>query len=509
MRKLIIGFVIVCAGLISVAQTTYYNKLSFPFQGSNSPRAIVSFDTLFFCSFLNKDTGDPRQYIGIMTIDKLGDVNTNRIYKDTMFSFATYPGNSLIVTSDSCLFLCGAKKDTLGRINGYVMKIDRNLDTLWTRTYAHPDTAAASLPGAYVFNILTSVKQTYDGGYIITGNYSKDCLTGNERSYLLKIDSTGQVLWYQLYPSILGFWDIEIASDSGFVFPAVINSKINIVKANQSGVVLWNKQINYNTNPSYPIDAVLYSNSAYISSSYWYDLSNPYYGLSAVTVTKVNMLTQAIEWEKNYFLYLTFECAPIHQNMRIDVTSNGDVVVMGTSRLISSDRNPYKGVMLKLNSNGDSLWARWYGHGLFTDDNQFNDFVQTDDGGFLCVGWHEHPVTGVTYQNAWLVKLDSLGCDTPGCHTVVIQKLQISKTELQIFPNPTTDYITIKTKDNSSLPKGTLQIFNMQGALQMEHAIPKHQNQLQLNLSYLPTGLYLGRIVGSSGEGGGFRFVKE
>ena len=32
---------------------------------------------------------------------------------------------------------------------------------------------------------------------------------------------------------------------------------------------------------------------------------------------------------------------------------------------------------------------------------------------------------------------------------------------------------------------------------------------LAINLSHLPAGLYLGRIVSSSGEGGGFRFVKE
>ena len=80
---------------------------------------------------------------------------------------------------------------------------------------------------------------------------------------------------------------------------------------------------------------------------------------------------------------------------------------------------------------------------------------------------------------------------------------------LRFFPNPTTDYLTLQTKDNTSLPQGTLQIFNMQGALQMELAIPKHQSQVQLNLSHLPAGLYLGRIVGRNGDGGGFRFVKE
>ncbi len=90
-----------------------------------------------------------------------------------------------------------------------------------------------------------------------------------------------------------------------------------------------------------------------------------------------------------------------------------------------------------------------------------------------------------------------------------IEKFSIRNTGYLVFPNPTTDYLSIQTKDNSPLPQGKLQIFNMQGALQMEHAIPKYQHQLQLNLSHLPAGLYLGRIISSSGEGGGFRFVKE
>jgi hypothetical protein len=98
----------------------------------------------------------------------------------------------------------------------------------------------------------------------------------------------------------------------------------------------------------------------------------------------------------------------------------------------------------------------------------------------------------------------------PSCDYILsIDGLDNKLFGLSVFPNPTSNFLKLQTKDNSPLPQGTLQIFNIQGALQMELAIPKHQNQLQLNLSHLPAGLYLGRIVSSTGEGGWFRFVKE
>jgi hypothetical protein len=183
-------------------------------------------------------------------------------------------------------------------------------------------------------------------------------------------------------------------------------------------------------------------------------------------------------------------------------------LISGNSFVVDSppDSGGLKGVLLKLNNFGDSLWFRYYHNSSPFDESQLNDIIFTDDGGFVIAGQFYNSSVG---YKAWIAQLDSLGCDTPGCHTAGTQELQITNTELQIYPNPTSHYLTLQTKDNNPLPQGKLQIINMQGALQMEQAIPKHQSQLQLNLSHLPAGLYLGRIVSSSGEGGGFRFVKE
>ena len=89
-----------------------------------------------------------------------------------------------------------------------------------------------------------------------------------------------------------------------------------------------------------------------------------------------------------------------------------------------------------------------------------------------------------------------------------IETFKNPQTSYLVFPNPTANYLTIQTKDNTPLPQGTLQIFNMQGVLLMEQAISKSQNQLHLNLSHLPDGLYLGRFASSSGDREGFQIVK-
>ena len=510
MRKLTISVIIVCMGLISQAQTTYFNNLIFPFKGANGPNAIVKMDSVYYVLTGNVDTGDWRQHLSLIILDTVGSILNSRLYQQPFTSYTTYPGNSLIVTSDSCLFICGAIMDTVGRINGYVMKIDRNLDTLWTRTYAHPDTVGASQPGADVFHVFTSVKQTMDGGFILTGNSNYIPVMGYKTGFLQKIDSIGNIEWSKGYGVNANLQRLEELPDQGFLF-VNFNAGFYLVRTDKFGNVQWQKKPNNDIH--YATAALRLTSNSYavVASPYKYMevQGTPLFGID---IYKIELNTQQIVWNKKYNLFHSFENKLIYQSFEMVVDHSDNIYICGTSVLSNPSpwiENSSKGVLLKLNSNGDSLWARWYGYGLFSDDNQFNDFIQTDDGGFLCVGWHEHPVTGVTYQNAWLVKLDSLGCDTPGCHTVGIQQLQLSNTELQIFPNPTTDYITIQTKDSSPLPQGTLQIFNMQGALQMVQAIPKYQNQLQLNLSYLPTGLYVGRIVSSSGEGGGFRFVKE
>jgi hypothetical protein len=163
--------------------------------------------------------------------------------------------------------------------------------------------------------------------------------------------------------------------------------------------------------------------------------------------------------------------------------------------------------LARLDTNYQFKWHRWISHYPDFEETTFN-MRQASDGGYLIVGR-----SNITGKGGWLVKTDTMGCALPNCadtlYHIGIETIERGRQEVFVYPNPTRDQLHISTKDNTSLPQGTLLIFNMQGALQKEVAIPAYQNQMQVNLSHLPAGIYLGRIVSTSGDGGTFRIVKR
>jgi hypothetical protein len=118
---------------------------------------------------------------------------------------------------------------------------------------------------------------------------------------------------------------------------------------------------------------------------------------------------------------------------------NGELVACG---LYKSSTTLDRGMLFKFTPEGEELWRRfyrWY-DGPFNGNEQiFNDVEPTSDGGFILTGSTERFVdTTYTYPaKLWLVKLDSMGCLVPGCHTVGIEEQALDLNEyLRIWPNP-------------------------------------------------------------------------
>jgi len=90
-------------------------------------------------------------------------------------------GSKGIVTIDSGYAVVGYTNSFgMGGYDVYLLKLDQNGDTLWSRTFGGPDDDQAS-----------SIQQTTDGGFIISG-YTN--ISGsNYSSYLIKTDSNGMV----------------------------------------------------------------------------------------------------------------------------------------------------------------------------------------------------------------------------------------------------------------------------------------------------------------------------
>jgi len=411
-----------------------------------------------------------------------------------------YPGvgNSMIVDDDSNVVLVG--QTFYKQWNGFVVKLNKNLDTLWNKKYTFPDSLinyACDTPR----HVFKAIEKTPDGNYIIMGSYFKNCnyTHNNESPYLIKLDKNGNILWRKLYPNLLSSSDIAATSDSGFVFSAV-SYGINITKIDSLGSIKWSVTPN-NTLKFLSTDIVCTGNTTIAVVPYKYYGTDVYSNKFGLDVTKVNSLTGQIIWNKQYIPMSTVRCPTLHQHIEVEVDANDNIIIAGTGYVLNYDTTAgaYRGFLMKLNSNGDSLWTHYYDWGdFFQRDSQFNDFVITDDGGILAGGFWNPPHLNYK-QGAWLVKTDSMG-NAPGVFTVGIKEnvLVITKHNVNVYPNPATDNFNLRFEQS---PKANMQlsIYSTTGTLVKQQQITAFSNEYRVDIRELKSGVYFIRLE-SDGE---------
>lgn len=162
--------------------------------------------------------------------------------------------NSIQQTSDDGLIIAGYTESyPAGSKNCYLVKTDLDGDTLWTRSYGGPED-----------DYLLAVKQTSDGGYVMTG-VTQSIGVSTENMYVIRTNSFGDTLWTRSYGQI-GRWswghDIIETADGGFAITGLIRtaspnggSDVYLVKVDGSGTVEWEHE--FKIEPS---------NTAYTSS---------------------------------------------------------------------------------------------------------------------------------------------------------------------------------------------------------------------------------------------------
>jgi hypothetical protein len=105
-------------------------------------------------------------------------------------------------------------------------------------------------------------------------------------------------------------------------------------------------------------------------------------------------------------------------------------------------------------------------------------------------------------MDAWVLKVDSLGCEAPGQCWVGINEpapaepLTVAKGELSIRPNPATTETWVAWQGKASL----LEVFNASGVRVWQCKLPPEQTQYRLNTQTWPHGLYLLRLFMKEGH---------
>jgi hypothetical protein len=499
MPKIVVLFLLLLSIQTKGQFTPTFNDTLMAFGiGSNNFDGICQDDSFYYV-LGGTNNYDPVWGNMVLKLDRSFNVVSQRKYLDTLWERHDYPYNTVVVNKNQIVLCPQITKNpnTPFTVYGQIIALNKNtLDTLWTKVIEHPDTAYVNLPNAIVFSDLTSIKETPDKGYILTGNYNLQCSGADKRSFLLKIDSLGNVEWRRTYTNVAYLFDVELTQDGGFI---VINKYggTNIVVLDSLGNYLWSKKANNYIGVGTSGDLCFVGNNSYvITTPYMYNTntSNP---LMGVNIWKINLNTKQIEFDKSYVLYKNIDCIGLHDDIGIETTSNGNIIVNGTLEKYGSDKSAF---ILKLNLNGDSLWTKTY---RFKNSNstrsQLNDLLLCDDGGFLGVGYYS-PSPG-SNSSAWMFKTDANG-------VLGFESSRVESSRFKVFPNPAREYITFEFQQGIE-QDAALRLYNALGQMVLEEKLNKGMQQIQISLKGMQPGIYLLQVRDRNGVVSTKKFVKE
>ncbi len=149
--------------------------------------------------------------IFVAKADSLGNNQWLRNFGDSTDEF----GYDVHETSDGHYLIAGSQYDlTSSNTKMYLLKLNTMGDTIWTRRY-----------GGLFLSELKSVWETTDGAYVLAGSSNSSTSGGATNLSVLKVDTAGSILWDKEY----GHTDFDYANeirqttDGGFIVTGLAN----------------------------------------------------------------------------------------------------------------------------------------------------------------------------------------------------------------------------------------------------------------------------------------------
>jgi len=243
------------------------------------------------------------------------------------------------------------------------------------------------------------VIETSDGNYLFLGSTELGA-TGIRNAWLVKVDTSGDVLWSQTYGGNGDDYasDVIETSDGGYLFAGDRGSSDGgddawLVRVDESGETQWNRT--YGGDGDDSANAVVEtSDGGYLFAGY--TVSSEGAGGNAWLV-KVDDSGEA-RWSQTYRESATGSATAED----IIKTSDGEYLLAGTTNPQDSETD--FALIVKLDDSGERQWSRTYSG---ADQSGVSTVVETGDGNYLFAGlFNSFERDGI---QPWLVKIDRSG----------------------------------------------------------------------------------------------------
>ncbi|MBO9584427.1 MAG: T9SS type A sorting domain-containing protein [Flavobacterium sp.] len=332
-----------------------------------------------------------------------------------------------------------------GSMDYWIVKLDKEGAIQWQKTY-----------GGQYSDILRSMEQTSDNGYILAG-YSNSPVSGDKTEgnkgvgdyWIVKINDTGAIEWQKTYG---GNGDdqpyvIHQTKDEGYILGGNSNSSNAltseggivangtdywILKLDKEGGVVWSKTFDFG---------------------------------------KVDILTSLVENEDGTYLI-----GGHARNAR--PKSGGGSLVSKAVGMVGKEKdgiNDY--VALKVSSEGEELWNKTVGSG---GEDILRKLIETRDGGYLMAGTSnsgssKDKNSNIGSNDFWVVKLKDKA------------KVEKVKSSIEAAPNPTSAYTNVII--GYDFNQGTASVVDILGRTLQSFAISSRT--VPVDLSRYAEGVYL------------------
>ena len=351
------------------------------------------------------------------------------------------PSSGLGVLSSTAKVDLTAKSDaSRGNMDYWIVKLDAKGTVVWQKTY-----------GGLYSDVLRSVEQTKDGGYIL-GGYSNSPQSGDKTEasigigdyWILKTDAMGAVEWQHAYGGTGDnqLYVIHQTADEGYIVggntnsPGALTTKGGSV---QSGSDFWLLRL----------DAK--------GGVVWSETYN--YG-------KVDILTSLVENTDHSFLVGGYA-----QSERASTAK-------GVLQKEANGINDY--IALKVTAQGEAVWEKIVGSG---GEDILRKLISTRDGGYLLAGTSNASSSGdksttLGSNDFWVVKLQD---------QLVPLTVQAS---IEAIPNPVSTFTNIII--GYEYQTGTATVVDIAGRTLQQFTISSRT--VPIDMSMYPEGIYVVNI---------------